>query len=516
MGFVFVVDEVERASEALPARRLADTVGDALALGADAELQVVDHGGTHPLLGAVHLAFAGHRPLVLSPDAVWLTIAQGVAQHVRLHAEELRPRLVRHPGTKTLEVAWQGPMPTDAASWSTIVASFRDRVAGEIGEGRARLLECDFSTTTDAERVASRVVLMDVYAPYFDYGLVCVCGIPEVTLLGTPDDWRKIRERIDVVAELDAGTWTRSLAPICDELARAAAGSPDVAFWQRMYKPRDAYGGEVITGWIARLYPYLQSGGKVGRPNPLLELPLDQPSGAGGPRGMYTGPGVRGENVPAGPSAARVTVVDHVRGERCEVALEGGVLAVAQDAEGRLAPVCGWVLRRSRAAIAVVAERIRAAHTYVPARSHAAREGEFMRDPSGPADFVGLFHELEEATLFAPARPWRIRPPAEHERVEFAGRLGREIVDRFLDLPDGTFVGLAYAKASHLYVRARIDALETLPPSDRPRVADVRSRQRVEEVHVLRGRLAEILSAVLDGDGAPELAEAGSFDDALP
>jgi Domain of unknown function (DUF4419) len=36
---------------------------------------------------------------VLSPDAVWLTIAQGVAQHVRMNAEELRPRLVNHGGT---------------------------------------------------------------------------------------------------------------------------------------------------------------------------------------------------------------------------------------------------------------------------------------------------------------------------------------------------------------------------------------------------------------------------------
>ncbi|MEV4138816.1 DUF4419 domain-containing protein [Dactylosporangium sp. NPDC049742] len=29
--------------------------------------------------------------MVLSPDAVWLSIAHGVAQHVRLHAEQLRP-----------------------------------------------------------------------------------------------------------------------------------------------------------------------------------------------------------------------------------------------------------------------------------------------------------------------------------------------------------------------------------------------------------------------------------------
>lgn len=55
-------------------------------------------------------------------------------------------------------------MPADAAAWATIVAAFRERLADEVGGGRARLLECDFSTTTEVERVASQIVLMDVYS----------------------------------------------------------------------------------------------------------------------------------------------------------------------------------------------------------------------------------------------------------------------------------------------------------------------------------------------------------------
>jgi hypothetical protein len=78
----------------------------------------------HPLLSAVGRAFAEHRPLVLCPDAVWLTIARGVAQHIRLHAEELRPRLVSHTGRKRLTVDLGGPMPRDAASWYDVVELF--------------------------------------------------------------------------------------------------------------------------------------------------------------------------------------------------------------------------------------------------------------------------------------------------------------------------------------------------------------------------------------------------------
>jgi hypothetical protein len=163
----------------------------------------------HPLLGAVGRAFAEHRPLVLSPDAVWLTIASGVAQHIRLHAEELRPRLVSHPDQKRLTVTIDGPVPADAASWADLVAEFSKLLAAEIRD--AEVFECDFSTSTEVEQTAGRIVLMDAYSPYFSYWLTAVCGIPEITLTGTAGDWRKIRDRIDVIAGLGLKTWCRSL-----------------------------------------------------------------------------------------------------------------------------------------------------------------------------------------------------------------------------------------------------------------------------------------------------------------
>jgi hypothetical protein len=102
--------------------------------------------------------------------------------------------------------------------------AFRAQVAELADAGRARLLTCDFSTTTPEARVVSEIDLMDVYAPYCDYELLCVCGIPVVTLLGTVEDWRAIRRRIDVIAELDLEFWTRSLAAIANQLVATAVG----------------------------------------------------------------------------------------------------------------------------------------------------------------------------------------------------------------------------------------------------------------------------------------------------
>jgi hypothetical protein len=75
----FAVDAVEPVTDHLPAVRLDSLCPDALTVGGDPGRDVLAPDGVHPLLGAVGRAFAEHRPLVLSPDAVWLTIAQGLA-----------------------------------------------------------------------------------------------------------------------------------------------------------------------------------------------------------------------------------------------------------------------------------------------------------------------------------------------------------------------------------------------------------------------------------------------------
>eukprot|EP00463_Aulacantha_scolymantha_P001046 TRINITY_DN1729_c0_g1_i1.p2 TRINITY_DN1729_c0_g1~~TRINITY_DN1729_c0_g1_i1.p2 ORF type:complete len:83 (-),score=13.11 TRINITY_DN1729_c0_g1_i1:525-773(-) len=49
---------------------------------------------------SVHMAFFGHHPLILSPDIIWQTIAQGLANHVDQNAEELRSKFVSHEGKK--------------------------------------------------------------------------------------------------------------------------------------------------------------------------------------------------------------------------------------------------------------------------------------------------------------------------------------------------------------------------------------------------------------------------------
>lgn len=56
------------------------------------------------LARAVHSAFYDHFPLRLSPDAIWITIAQGFANHVSENAEALRSKFVQFKGQEVITV----------------------------------------------------------------------------------------------------------------------------------------------------------------------------------------------------------------------------------------------------------------------------------------------------------------------------------------------------------------------------------------------------------------------------
>jgi hypothetical protein len=44
------------------------------------------------------------------------------------------------------------------------------------------------------------VALLDCFQPYFEYRMVCICGIPEITLEGMADDWRRLRDKVEALA----------------------------------------------------------------------------------------------------------------------------------------------------------------------------------------------------------------------------------------------------------------------------------------------------------------------------
>ncbi len=228
--------------------------------------------GYHSFFNGMYQAYADHRPFVLSPDMIWLLISQGFARHIHANAEALRNRFVNFEGKVSLIVRSDSLEPDNPADWEMIFPEFTRQIAAHTGEDLVNLLSCAFSTTGPAEKVASEITVMEAMEPYFEFIVMkVVCGIPEITLKGNPDDWKKILEKTKRLGSYDLQWWTEELEPILDEFVKASKKNIDKDFWRDMFKyhSQEKYGApRIIDGWIVKFFPY----DKDGKRNNLQQL----------------------------------------------------------------------------------------------------------------------------------------------------------------------------------------------------------------------------------------------------
>jgi hypothetical protein len=303
----------------------------------------------HPLFWAVHWAFSQHRPLVLSPDMIWITIVQGLSQHVRNNSEALRHKFVEHSGKMELQVT-RGEIlegsPENA--WDEVVADFSALLEGKLGE-KYETLMANFSTTGPAERTVCQIALMDVFQPYFTYSLKCICGIPSITLEGSPSDWLALRNKVESLVDYELEWWMKDLRIILDEFHQAANGNYNRSFWQNIYKQTSRYGASIINGWISRLIPYLKhwsSGNynvlnpEIGKPFPVLDLTESKENDREGV--------VTTDLIPSGISQVPVKVSFVQSGRKQLMLFMEGFIGIEQDKQTlALRPKLGWAIFES-------------------------------------------------------------------------------------------------------------------------------------------------------------------------
>ena len=225
--------------------------------------------GYHSFFNGVYQAYSDHRPIVLSPDMIWLLISQGFARHVSANSEGLRHHFVDFSEKITLMVVTEEITLDDPQSpWEKIFPELTQQIAEHTGKEIIDLLSADFSTTTPVEKVASEITILEALKSYFEYiVLYVVCGIPEVTLKGTTDDWQKILDRTRQLGKYDLTWWTDELEPILEEFVKASKGQIDREFWKdifinRTVNPSCGPTVTVIDGWFVKFFPYNNKGSR--------------------------------------------------------------------------------------------------------------------------------------------------------------------------------------------------------------------------------------------------------------
>ena len=225
-----------------------------------ADEQCLVIGGKDAFYKSIIQAYATHKSITLSPDMIWLLISQGFARYVNGHAEELRPQLVSHRGKIDLKVESAHDLLSNDADWSQLLEAFSLEIECNTKGDIAKTIIADFSTTGQVERIASQITLMESMKSYFTFiASHIMCGIPSITLKGTPDDWRLVLKKTQQLEAYGLSHWTKSLEPILQEFINAAEGKPNQRFWQGIVKKYDVdmFCGQeaTISGWILNFFP---------------------------------------------------------------------------------------------------------------------------------------------------------------------------------------------------------------------------------------------------------------------
>ena len=284
-------------------------------------------------------AYADHRPFVLSPDAVWQLISFNFSEYINNHSEEMRSLLVPHEGVKELKIMTDEDILDDKnADWSDIFEKFSVAIAENTKGDIAQLMTSDFTTTSPTERIASQITLMESLKSYFHYiaGRLA-CGIPNITLKGTPADWRKVAEKVQGLEKYNMGWWTKELKPIMAEFVKTAEGHPDKKFWKDIVmqdRPDRLRGGGCssekptnLDGWVVKLFPDMKKG------QMRASIPYGRMQGA------------ELSSVPF-----KYQLIDPITMkviEETDIMLYAGFVGVTVDkGTGALEPKIGWIARR--------------------------------------------------------------------------------------------------------------------------------------------------------------------------
>ena len=188
---------------------------------------------------------------------------QGFSYHVNFNAEALRHLFVDFEGKKTLIVVSNGiRLDNPNSPWERYFPEFTKQIAKYVGDSLVNTLTCNFSTSTAVTRAASQITIMSAMQKYFNYKMYEICGIPQVILEGTPEDWHTIVERTEALRKYKLDWWVDELLPVLRKIEKAANGEVDTKFWRGMYKQHDLKHemcGDpyyLADGWIVKFYPY--------------------------------------------------------------------------------------------------------------------------------------------------------------------------------------------------------------------------------------------------------------------
>lgn len=310
------------------------------------KVSVESNGFVHSITNAYNY----HQNIQLRPDDVWIAIMTQFSLYVEANSEELRDIFVSHVGEKEIVVSQTAIL--DSADYGQLASDMALELEKHIKDPALReWIIPAFTTTDNNDKIVGSVIMMATLKKYFGYGFQLCCGLPEVTLLGTPEDWKEICDRAEKLRNYGktCSSWVELLAPVLLEFYKTSKGEYDVDFWNKVcHYSGGGSGPTFLSGWITAFCVFGDKGEWQGEKGSIQKMVLQEGQDEN-KRSSYVAetikldyPKIDTDDIPPGYVTVPIKIDDNGK-EHKSIMFAGHMLSERLDVKS-LAPKLSWAI----------------------------------------------------------------------------------------------------------------------------------------------------------------------------
>jgi len=211
----------------------------------------------HSIIFAAHVAFCYHKNLEIHPEDIHLLITHQIGKHINLNSEKYRKLFTKNDKKENIILDVPIDIIKNKKEFIETIYKFCDNM--NLNDNIKDLFESDFSTSTENDKLCSKMSLMNTASKYYDYTMCTKCGIPEFHIYGTIEDWKKLKNKIQILDVIDLGEYKKKLENFLDEVILSYT-TDNNKFWINYYKftEKNDFSGSIdkINGHILKLFWY--------------------------------------------------------------------------------------------------------------------------------------------------------------------------------------------------------------------------------------------------------------------
>lgn len=303
------------------------------------------------LIQTIQECYDNHRPLILTPDIIWLAICQGVSIHINENYDSLKNTIFI--GNKPDKIIIRNDsLEYSAKHWKSLIESLSTETRKYTNDDFYSFFVSEFSTTSVIEKTAYQITLLESYKKAFEYVADTGCGIPSILIAGKKEDWQSILRKLEMLNKIGLSSWANNLKPIIVEFINASEGKHNQEFWQNIYKNASEYNAFYISGWIIKFFPYIKVLESEGVYDPKIDetkkgetlIPNKFIDGDN-----YLLSTLSTDNFPSGIAQIPVTWNNRFKGTTKKMDVFAGFFAIKQYSDKSLEPLISWAICEANA-----------------------------------------------------------------------------------------------------------------------------------------------------------------------